>query len=164
MLNTTEFDRFPLYIDKQQAVLVGRVSENADSNLAGLPAYYQHSRGELIVGEYHDGEFTSRQSLVANSRIMAANAAVFTELDMDVELSPIGEALTDTANLMEAGGIGSQQAHVYTLRDIHEFSRGETATILNVEPSTVDSHLYAAREKIEEAHSLSDMDQRLTKA
>ena len=164
MLDTTEFNRFPLYLDKQQAVLVGRVSETADSSLAGLPAYYQHSRGELIVGEYHDEGVIPRHSLATDSRLMATNAAAFGELDVDVELSSIGEALRDAAKLMAAGDISAQQAHVYTLRDVHEFSRGETATILNIEPSTVDTHLYAARNKIEAAHSLSNEERRLTGA
>jgi hypothetical protein len=164
MLNTTEFNRFPLYLAKQQAILIGRVSVTADSNLAGLPAYYHHSHGELLVGEYDNGELVPRHSLATDSRIMALNAAAFTELNIDVELSSIGEALKGAANLMKAGDIGAQQAHVYTLRDVQEFSRGEAATVLNVEPSTVDSHLYAARSKIEAAHGLSNEERRLTEA
>ena len=50
--------------------------------------------------------------------------------------------------------ISHKQAHVYALREKAEFSRDETAAILNISPSTVDTHLQRAKEKLTAAENL----------
>ena len=47
-----------------------------------------------------------------------------------------------------------KQAHVYALREKAEFGRDKTAVILNISPSTVDTHLQRAKEKLAAAENL----------
>lgn len=154
MLQEQELDGHPLYLEKQQAVLIGKVADDADSRLAGRIAYYHHSRGALLLGEYEHGEFIPQNMVEAESRIMSKTVQAFNQLDVPVELSSIGGALLDAAKLASSGGLSEEQAHVYALREIHDFSRGETATILNIEPTTSDTQRYRARDNVEEAQKL----------
>ena len=47
-----------------------------------------------------------------------------------------------------------KQAHVYALREKAGFSRDGTASILKISPSTVDTHLQRAKEKLAAAENL----------
>lgn len=62
------------------------------------------------------------------------------------ELSRVGDALLDAYALADTDILGNEQAHVYSTRGIHGFERGETESILNANPSTVDSHLRQTRQ------------------
>lgn len=160
----TELNGYRVYLPKQEAVLIGQITDE-ESEFAGQPAYYMHARGDVVIGKYHSDEetITSAVTVECASRIMADNVHAFDELELDHHLSSVGEALLDAWHLVsESDVLGDQQAHVYVLRDIHECSRGDTATILGIEPSTVDNHLYAARENVESAQQFNDAHDRLT--
>ncbi|PSQ64694.1 MAG: hypothetical protein BRD24_09700 [Halobacteriales archaeon SW_9_67_24] len=58
------------------------------------------------------------------------------------------------ADMARTGAIGEQQALVYAFRDVLGFGRRETAGALDKDPSTVDTALYAARDRISDADSL----------
>lgn len=154
MLEGTELDGLPLYLEKQKAVLVGRVSATVESPLADMAAYYMHARGSVVVGEQAGERLVPEQLIDCDNHLMSENAKAFEALTVPVELSSVGEALLDAAALAESDILGDKQAHVYSLRDIHGFTRGETATVLDVEPSTVDSHRYSALDTIEGAEQL----------
>jgi DNA-directed RNA polymerase specialized sigma24 family protein len=94
-----------------------------------------------MLGSYEHGSFTPEFSVDSESGVMSACVKAFVDLDATVELSRVGNALIDAHVLSETGILGDEQAHVYALREIHGFERGETVTILNANPSTVDSHL-----------------------
>ena len=47
-----------------------------------------------------------------------------------------------------------KQVHVYALREKAGFGRDETAAILSISPSTVDTHLQRAKEKLTAAENL----------
>ncbi|PSQ07128.1 hypothetical protein BRC95_04995 [Halobacteriales archaeon QS_5_68_33] len=59
---------------------------------------------------------------------------------------------------MPCAGLASinshKQARVYALREKAGFGRDETAAILNISPSTVDTHLQRAKEKLATAENL----------
>lgn len=160
----TELDGYKVYLHKQEAVLIGEITDET-SQYAGQPAYYMHARGDVVIGEYSSDTETVAPTLAVDceSRVMAENAYSFDELEIDHQLSTVGKALRDTWHLVSENDVlGNQQAHVYVLRDIHEFSRGDTATVLKIDPSTVDSHLYTAREKVKSAQRFNDAHNRLT--
>jgi hypothetical protein len=58
------------------------------------------------------------------------------------------------ADMARTGAIGEQQALVYAFRDVLGFGGRETAGALDKDPSTVDTALYAARDRISDADSL----------
>lgn len=82
---------------------------------------------------------------------MSMCVKAFADLDATVELSRVGDAMIDAHALADTGILGDKQAHVYALREVHGFERGETVTILNANPSTVDSHLRQARQNAQAA-------------
>jgi hypothetical protein len=154
----TELDGYKVYLPKQEAVLIGKITDR-ESEYAGQPAYYMHARGDVVIGEYHsdDETITPAVAVECESRIMADNVHEFDELELDHQLSSVGEALLDTWYLISENDVlGAQKAHVYVLREIHECSRGDAATILGIEPSTVDNHLYAAQENVESAQRFNE--------
>lgn len=160
VIDDTELGGYPLYIPKQEAILVGRVDGD---ELDSEAAYYLHSRGGVFLGDYADGDdaFVPRHAVECDSHVMSEHVRALDESGVVVTRSSIGDALADAHELSQDGVLGREQAHVYALRDLHGFSRGETATILNVSPSTVDSHLYRAREQKESAESFVDTHDRL---
>ncbi|RLM66788.1 sigma-70 family RNA polymerase sigma factor [Halorubrum sp. Atlit-8R] len=155
MIDGTALDGFPEYIAKQEAVLIGTVE---NGQLESDAAYYVHSRGEIALGEYDQSEdrFIPKQTVELGSSVMSDTVRALLESGVEVTLSPIGEALSDAVRLSEDDLLGKKQAHVYALREIHGYSRGETATILNVSPSTVDTQLYNARDRKNSAESFVD--------
>ena len=154
-----KFDEYKLYLPKQEAVLVGQIKSGA-SELAGQPAYYMHSRGDVVIGELYTEEdeeiLTPLATVECGRRIMADNVRAFDQLDLPNELSSVGEALLDAWKLISENNVlGDKQGHVYVLRDIHEFDRGDTATILGIKPTTVDNHLYDARDNVKSAQEFN---------
>ena len=76
---------------------------------------------------------------------------------IDAEELERNRAIGDAAEELEKesnGIITKRQAHVYIARDIVGLSRQETMSLLGVQPSTVDSLLYKAREKVTGAENL----------
>lgn len=142
----------PTYLEKQEAVLVGRVEPTVES-VGGKPLYYSHTRREVVVAEYNPEAETMTPLGVVASEIDSPAAAVdsLTDSDLDHELSRVGETLQTAAGLSETGVLADKQAHVYAMREIESFERGETAELLNVAPSTVDTTLRRARRKAEGA-------------
>ncbi|GAA0215630.1 hypothetical protein GCM10009000_033000 [Halobacterium noricense] len=155
MIDGTALGGFPEYLAKQEAVLIGTVeNEQLESDVA----YYLHARGELALGEYDRSEerFIPKRTVESDSSIMSDTVQALLESGVEVTLSPIGEALNDAARLSGDDVLGKKQAHVYALREIYGFSRGEAATVLNISPSTVDSQLYSARDRKNSAESFVD--------
>ncbi len=148
----TEFERYPRLLPDQEAVCIGRVRRDTDSGES--VAYYIHGRGEVLVGTYSDCEFMPESTVACESRLMSACTHAFSTTGAEVELSSVGKALLQAWHFGEHTPLSHKQAHVYTLREKAEFSRDETAAILNISPSTVDTHLQRAREKLTAAENL----------
>lgn len=148
----TELDGLPLRLPDQNAVLLGRVVDD-DSEFAGCAAYYIHGRGSVLLGSYEKHEFRPSYTIECESRLLSACARAFSSLDLETDLSSIGKALVQAWHFADLTPLSHKQAHVYALREIGEFSREETATILNIAPSTVDTHLQRAQEKRDAAEN-----------
>lgn len=148
----TEFDGLPRCLPDQDAILIGRVT--GDSEFGGLAAYYIHGRGDILIGRYENQEFMPEYTVECESRLMSACVREFSTADMETELSSIGKALLQAWHFGDLTPLSHKQSHVYTLREKAGFSRDETAAILNISPSTVDTHLQRAKEKLNAAENL----------
>lgn len=142
----------PLYLPEQNAVFVGRVTDD-DSELSGMGAYYVHWRGGVYVGNYNeaDSRFTPQYSTELDERMMSEQVVAFTEMDVGTELSSIGEALLDAYEFAETGAMPDKQAHVFALKSVNGFTRSQTATVLNVTENTVDTQRQSAAGKADAA-------------
>lgn len=150
--NETEFDGLPRRLPDQGAVLIGQVGGDTEFN--GLAAYYIHGRGSILLGRYEDREFMPEYTIECESRLMSACVQEFSRADIETELSSVGKALLQAWHFGDLTTLSHKQAHVYALREKAGFSRDETAAILNISPSTVDTHLQRAKEKLTEAENL----------
>lgn len=150
----TEFGRFPRQLPDQNAVLLGRVT--GESDFSGRPAYYMHGHRALAVGRFEEQEFVPSRTLECEGGLVSACVQRFNELAVETELSTVGEALLGAHWLANQTGFSDEQAHVFALREIADFGRSETAVILNIAPSTVDTHFQRAKEKRLEAQRLVD--------
>jgi DNA-binding CsgD family transcriptional regulator len=148
----TEFDGLPRRLPDQGAVLIGRVS--GDSEFSGLTAYYIQGRGDIHLGLCENGEFMPEYTIECASRLMSACVREFSTVEIETELSSAGKALLQAWHFGDLTSLSHKQAHVYALREKAGFSRNETAAILNISPSTVDTHLQRAKEKLTEAENL----------
>ncbi|WP_049930960.1 sigma factor-like helix-turn-helix DNA-binding protein [Halosimplex carlsbadense] len=136
----------------QNAVLVGRVVANDEFD--GLAAYYIHGRGDILIGRYENREFIPEYTIERESRLMSACVREFSIADVETELSSVGNALLQAWHFGDLTPLSHKQAHAYALREKAGFGRDETATILNISPSTVDTHLQRAKEKLAAAENL----------
>jgi DNA-binding CsgD family transcriptional regulator len=150
--NETEFDGLPRRLLDQDAVLIGQVGGDTEFN--GLGAYYIHGRGSILLGRYESREFMPEYTIECESRLMSACVREFSRADIETELSSVGKALLQAWHFGDLTTLSHKQAHVYALREKAAFSRDETAAILNISPSTVDTHLQRAKEKLTEAENL----------
>lgn len=148
----TEFDGLPRRLPDQDAILVGRVG--GDTEFSGLAAYYIHGRGSILLGRYENREFMPEYTIECESRLMSACVRAFTTADAEIELSSVGNGLLQAWHFGDLTSLSHKQAHVYALREKAGFSRDETAAILNISPSTVDTHLQRATEKLTAAENL----------
>jgi len=148
----TEFDGFPRRLSDQDAILIGQV--NDDSEFGGLAAYYIRGRGDILLGRYEDREFVPGYSVECESRLMSACVREFSRADIETELSSVGKALLQAWHFGDLTPLSHKQAHVYALREKAGFSRDETAAVLSISPSTVDTHLQRAKEKLAAAENL----------
>lgn len=147
----TEFG-LPRRLPDQDAVLVGRVVSNDESG--SLVAYYIHGRGNILIGRYEDREFIPEYTIECESRLMSACVREFSRADLQTELSSVGNALLQAWHFGDLTPLSHKQAHVYALREKVGFGRDETAALLNISPSTVDTHLQRANEKLAAAENL----------
>jgi DNA-binding transcriptional regulator YiaG len=147
----TEFG-LPRRLPDQDAVLVGRVVSNDE--FGGLAAYYIHGRGDILIGQFESQEFIPEYTIECESRLMSACVREFSRADIETELSGIGNALLQAWHFGDLTPLSHKQAHVYALREKAGFGRDETAAILNISPSTVDTHLQRAKEKLAAAENL----------
>ncbi|ELZ21082.1 hypothetical protein C475_19028 [Halosimplex carlsbadense 2-9-1] len=85
---------------------------------------------------------------------MSACVREFSIADVETELSSVGNALLQAWHFGDLTPLSHKQAHAYALREKAGFGRDETATILNISPSTVDTHLQRAKEKLAAAENL----------
>ena len=150
--NETEFDGLPRRLPDQETVLIGQV--DGDTKFNGLAAYYIHGRGSILLGRYENREFMPEYTIECESRLMSACVREFSRADIETELSSVGKALLQAWHFGDLTTLSHKQAHVYALREKAAFSRDETAAILNISPSTVDTHLQRAKEKLTEAENL----------
>ena len=148
----TEFDGLPRRLPDQKAILIGRVS--GDSEFGGLTAYYVHGRDSILLGRYEDREFVPGYGVECESRLMSACVREFSSADVRTELSSVGNALLQAWHFGDLTPLSHKQAHVYALRERAGFGRNETAAILDISPSTVDTHLRRAKEKLAAAENL----------
>jgi len=147
----TEFG-LPRRLPDQDAVLVGRVVSNDE--FGGLAAYYVHGRGNVLIGRYEKREFIPEYTIECESRLMSACVRELGRPDREVELSSVGNALLQAWHFGDLTPLSHKQAHVYALREKAGFGREETAAILGIAPSTVDTHHQRAKEKLAAAENL----------
>lgn len=150
--NQRELDELPLYLPEQNAVLVGRIIDD-ESEMAGMAAYYVHWRGGVYIGNYNktDNAFTPQYSTEIEERMMSRQVKAFDDMNLEKELSSIGEALLDAHDFAKTEAMAEKQAHVFALQSVNGFTRSQTADILNVSPSTVDSQRASATQKADAA-------------
>ena len=147
-----EFEGLPRQLPDQDAVLAGRVV--GDSEFSSLIAYYIYGRGDILLGRYKNQEFVPEYTIECGSRLMSACVREFSRADVETELSSVGKALLQAWHFGDLTPLSHKQAHVYALREKAGFGRDETAAILNISPSTVDTHLQRAKEKLTAAENL----------
>lgn len=147
-----EFDGLPRRLPDQDAILIGRVG--GDTEFGGLAAYYVHGRGSILLGRYESREFTPEYTIECESRLMSASVREFSTADAETELSSVGKALLQAWHFGDLTPLSHKQAHVYAFREKAGCGREETATILDLSPSTVDTHLQRATEKLTAAENL----------
>jgi len=148
----TEFGGPPRRLPDQDAVLVGRVVD--DSEFGSLIAYYIRGRGDILLGRYEDREFVPGYSIECESRLMSACVRELDKADVETELSSVGKALLQAWHFGDLTPLSHKQSHAYALRERAGFGRDETAAILSISPSTVDTHLQRAKEKLAAAENL----------
>lgn len=148
----TELDGLPRRLPHQDAVLIGRVG--GDTEFSGLAAYYIHGRGDILVGSYENREFSPEYTIDCESRLLSACVREFSTANAETELSSVGNALLQAWHFGDLTSLSHKQAHVYAFREKAGFSRDDTASILNISPNTVDTHLQRAREKLTAAENL----------
>ena len=148
----TEFEGIPRRLPDQGAVLVGRVVDR--SEFSGLVAYYIHGRGDILLGPYENREFVPGHTIECESRLISACVREFSSADVETGLSSVGKALLQAWHFGDLTPLSHKQAHVYALREKAGFGRDETAAILSISPSTVDTHLQRAKEKLVAAKNL----------
>lgn len=148
----TELDGLPRQLPGQKAILIGRIT--GDGEYRGLVAYYIHGRGNVLLGRYENREFVPEYTIECESRLMSACVRAFSTTDVETELSSVGKALLQAWHFGDLTSLSHKQAHVYALREKAGFGRDETAAILNISPSTVDTHLQRAKEKLTAAENL----------
>jgi hypothetical protein len=148
----TEFEGLPRRLPDQDAVLVGRVIDG--SEFSSLAAYYIHGRGDILLGRYENREFVPGYTIESESRLISACVREFNRADVDTGLSSVGKALLQAWHFGDLTPLSHKQAHVYALREKAGFGRDETAAILSISPSTVDTHLQRAKEKLAAAENL----------
>jgi hypothetical protein len=148
----TEFEGLPRRLPDQDAVLVGRVVDSTE--FSSLVAYFIHSRGDILLGRYENREFVPGYTIECESRLISACVREFSRADVKIELSSVGTALLQAWHFGDLTPLSHKQALVYALREKAGFGRDETAAILNISPSTVDTHLQRAKEKLTAAENL----------
>ena len=148
----TEFDGLPHRLPDQDAILIGRVGDATE--FRGLAAYYIHGRGSVLLGRYENREFVPEYTIKCETRLMSACVREFSKADVETELSSAGKALLQAWHFGNLTTLSHKQAYVYALREKAGFSRDETAAVLNISPSTVDTHLQRAKKKLSEAENL----------
>ncbi|PSP92479.1 sigma-70 family RNA polymerase sigma factor [Halobacteriales archaeon QS_1_68_44] len=148
----SEFGGPPRRLPDQDAVLVGRVVD--DSEFGSLVAYYIRGRGDILLGRYENRELVPRYCIECESRLMSACVREFSRADVETELSSVGKALLQAWHFGNLTPLSHKQSHAYALRERAGFGRDETAAILSISPSTVDTHLQRAKEKLAAAENL----------
>ena len=148
----TELGGLPHRLPDQNAVLVGRVT--GDSEFTGEAAYYLPGEGAILLGQYENQEFMPKHAVESEKQLMSACVRDFSTVDVKTDLSTIGKVLLQAWHFGDLTPLSHKQAHVYALRENGACTRDETAAILNISPSTVDTHLQRAKEKLTAAENL----------
>lgn len=127
---------------------------------AGKSAYYSPLRQSIMLGTVHGETFTEEAVLDAptadsiGAHIEHLVATARSE-NIDYTLSQQALALLIAKRIAEAGAMPKGQASAYLLRDVFNVSRQDTAAILGVTPSTVDTQRMAGKKKADLAALLT---------
>lgn len=127
---------------------------------AGKSAYYSPLRQSIMLGTVHGDTFTEEAVLDApaaesiDTHIEHLVATARSE-DVNYTLSQQALALLIAKRIADAGAMPKGQASAYLLRDVFNISRQDTAAILGVAPSTVDTQRTAGKEKADLAALLT---------
>jgi hypothetical protein len=129
---------------------------------AGKSAYYSPLRQSIMLGTVHGDNFTEEAFLDApNAESIDDHIEHFVETatteDVEYTLSKQAAGLLLAKRVADAGAMPEGQARAYLLRDVFDVSRQDTATILGVKPSTVDTQRNAGKEKAELAALLTNV-------
>jgi len=127
---------------------------------AGKSAYYSPLRRSIMIGAIHGDEFTEEEFLEAPDAENIGEhiehlVATATSESVEYTLSEQALGLLIAKRIADAGAMPKGQAEAYILRDLFDVPRQDTAEILGVKPSTVDTQRAAGKEKAELAALLN---------
>jgi|AntDeeMinimDraft_4_1070355.scaffolds.fasta_scaffold05765_2 hypothetical protein len=145
--NTTH--DYPRHRDDGEKVLIGLVNGTAE--------YYDRTQNRVKGVVKHDGEFSEEMShqLGTDETVVdhvQQTREAYGEYD---ELTGYAKGMCRAEKLAQTGAITRPQAEVYVLRSEQGLLRQDVAKMLGKSPSTLDSLLVKAKDKIERAHQLS---------
>lgn len=143
----------PQFIEKRNGVFLGVVTD--EPPIEDLVAIYFHDRAELIIGEWRNGEFGPALTVEAGSRLMTDNVVELIRTVESVQLTNVGEGLHRAYHYADLTPLSAKQAMVYALLEDQELNQEETATALDLSESTVRTHYNRAKERIQQAQTLS---------
>lgn len=128
---------------------------------SGKTAYYDPIDDDIMLGEMYGDEFTEQAYLDApDTTGLVAHIVEFvtaaTEEEVEFSLSEQAFAVAYAELIGQRELLPAGQAKAYLLRDVFDVSRQQTAQLLEIAPSTVDTQLRKARGKIEKARELDD--------
>jgi len=127
---------------------------------AGKSAYYSPLRRSIMLGTVHGDSFTEEAFLDAPDaedidEHIEHLVTIATREDVEYALSQQALGLLVAKRIADADAMPKGQARAYLLREIFDVARQDTATILGVTPSTVDTQRRAGKEKAEHAALLT---------
>lgn len=147
--NGNSINQYPAYRDEGELILIGLIKGKAE--------YYhrEQNRVEMVL---KDGE----EFETLGSRQLSCKDTVSDHLQLTRETHGGYDALTDYAEAMaraetlaETGAITRDQAEVYALRAEKGVLRKDASKMLGKSPSTLDSLLVKAKDKVKRAEELT---------
>lgn len=143
----------PQILEDRNAVFLGVVTSGPP--IEGLVAIYFHDRSELIIGEWSDEEFGPALTVEAGSRLITDNLVELIRTVESIRLTEVGKGLHRAYHYAELTPLSAKQAMVYSLLEDQGLNQEETAAALNLSKSTIRTHYNRARERIQQAQTLT---------
>lgn len=129
---------------------------------ADREAYFNPLRQSIMLGEVHGDAFTEEAYLEAPEAESLEDhiqhfLSTAEEENVEFTLSKQALALLIGERISEKGWLPEKQAKVYLLRRVFGVERQRTAALLDIAPSTVDSHFREATSKVDAMMQFSEL-------